>query len=476
MNSSRFSKALLMNPPTGLYRRDDRCQCRVEDQTVQIVFPPIELATIGAVLKKSGAEVRIEDYPARKATWDDFIADLKAFSPDFILINVTTATSDQDFQACQAVRDTLGPEVIVAAKGEFMDALGVEALEEHKFLDFGFHGEIERVMEKFHAGLPTEKIEGIIWRDSSGTVRRNPGHPVIENLDEIPWPDRSLLNNDLYLSPETGNPLTVVHGNRGCPAACIYCPAGVMSGFRVRHRTPENIVDEISECVQKFGIREFLFHGDTFTLNKSWLLKLCKLINDRGLDIRWGCNSRVDTLDDERARAMKAAGCWVVAFGVETGNQEMLDKMKKGAKLEQAIEAVAVCKRNGLRVHTFFVIGLPWETEETLEQTYQFAMRLNPDFFDFNIAYPLPGTEFYEIAVAENLFEKSPEDGGYARAAVRTHTLDSTYLTEWRRKKLLAMYLRPVYIARMLWRSGSPRVTANYVRAGARRLRQLIAS
>ncbi|MBI3734967.1 radical SAM protein, partial [Candidatus Sumerlaeota bacterium] len=324
------------------------------------------------------------------------------------------------------------------------------------------------------------ELEGLVYRDpdsgngSGPAIRRNPGHPTVQDLDSLPYPARDLLDNHLYRSPETGNPLTVIHGNRGCPAACVFCPAGVMSGFRVRHRSPESILGELRESVERFGIREFLFHGDTFTLNKSWLLKLCGLIKESGLKIRWGCNSRVDTIDDERAAAMRGAGCWVVAFGVETGNQEILDKLKKGAKVEQAETAVAVCKRNGLRVHTFFVIGLPWETEETLEQTYQFARKLDPDFFDFNIAYPLPGTEFYEIALAEGLFEKSPDQTGYAQAAVRTHTLPSQYLTEWRRRKLLAMYLRPAYIARMLWKGGSPRVTANYVKAGAKRLRQLV--
>lgn len=171
---------------------------------------------------------------------------------------------------------------------------------------------------------------------------------------------------------------------------------------------------------------------------------------------------------------MRKAGCWVVAFGVETGNQEILDKMKKGARVEDAEEAIAVCKRHGLRTHAFFVIGMPWETRETLAETYKLARRLDTDFFDFNIAYPLPGTELYEIALAENLFEQAPEQGGYAQAAVRTYTLSGKDLMRWRRRSLLSMYLRPTYIARTLLRSGSPRATLNYVRAGARRLGQLL--
>ena len=248
-----------------------------------------------------------------------------------------------------------------------------------------------------------------------------------------------------------------------------------MSGYRVRYRSPEQIMREIDECVTQHGIREFLFHGDTFTINRKWLLELCDRIIASGHKIRWGCNSRVDTMDDERAERMRRAGCWVVAFGVESGNQEIVDYMKKGQRIERAIQAAEICRRHGLRVHTFFVIGTPLETRETLEETFNLARRIDPDFFDFNIAYPLPGTELYEIVNREGLWERDPSQTGYAAAAVRTRELSSVDLTEWRRRALLRMYLRPHYIARTLLRAGSPTVAMNYVRAGTRRLRQLIA-
>jgi radical SAM superfamily enzyme YgiQ (UPF0313 family) len=241
-----------------------------------------------------------------------------------------------------------------------------------------------------------------------------------------------------------------------------------------RYRSPELVMREIDECVTRFGIREFLFHGDTFTLNKKWLLELCDRIIASGHRIHWGCNSRVDTLDEERAERMRRAGCWVVAFGVESGDQAILDKMRKGVRVERAREAVATCKRHGLRTLAFFVIGTPWETRQTLARTLEFVRELDTDFFDFNIAYPLPGTEMYALVEREGLFEQPPEGSGYASAAVRSHELSSAELTEWRKKALLSLYLRPKYIARMLARAGSPRVALNYVKAGARRLRQLV--
>lgn len=480
MAERRFTRAFLINPPTGLYRRDDRCQCKVEDQTVQIVFPPIELATIAAALRQAGAEVRIADYPAMGVSWDQYTADLKAYRPDMVLVNVITATCQQDFDALAAAKEILGrDQVLTLAKGEYMEALGEQALAERPEIDFGFHGEIEHVLEQFCLGQPLEALPGLVWRRPGeeghpSTVQRNPGHPLIEDLDSIPPPARDLLDNRLYLSPETGNPLTIIHGNRGCPAKCIFCPAGVMSGYKVRYRTPASIMAEIDECVTRFGIREFLFHGDTFTLNKNWLLELCDRIIASGHKIHWGCNSRVDTMDDERAMRMRQAGCWVVAFGVETGNPGIMEKLKKGQKVERAEQAIATCKRNGLRTHAFFVIGTPWETAATLEDTYRFARKLDTDFFDFNIAYPLPGTELHEIAEREGLIEKTNGNSGYASAAVRTYELSSRQLTQWRRKALLSMYLRPHYIVRTLARAGSPRVIRNYLKAGLRRFRQLM--
>jgi len=522
MTRPQLKRLLLINPPTGLYRRDDRCQCTVEDQTVQVVFPPMDLALSAACAERTGAECRIEDYPAVGRSWEDFLADLEDFHPDALIVNSTTATMEGDLQTCQLAKEKI-PGILAMAKGETLVVNAASVLRDHPELDLILPNEPEIAVEELAAGRPLHEVKGAHFRGSLlerfgeepaptlvepegkaqiARVKRrrapqervavlDPEVPLSErifftgkrdleqSLDAIPFPARHLLANDVYVSPETGNPLTVIHGNRGCPAHCVFCPAGVLSDFTVRQRSPENIVEELRECVEKHGIREFLFHGDTFPINKKWLLKLCRLIREADLDIHWGCNSRVDTMDDERAQAMKEAGCWVVAFGIETGDEGILKEMKKNATLEQAREAVDCVKRNGLRVHTFFVIGLPWETEETLENTWRFINDLDPDFFDFNIATPLPGTELHEIAIREGLLleDYDPARAGYASGAMRTFSgLDSAFLQDWRRRRLLRMYLRPRYIARMLARAGSPRNTLQYAKAGTRRLRQLLAA
>ncbi len=471
-------KVILLNPPSGLYRRDDRCQSRVEEQTVNIIFPPIDLAYLAAIARRAGATAIIEDYPATGKSWDDLKNRLHSFSPDFVLISTTTATVQDDLRAA-AIAKEVSPHCTTLAKGEYLSEFGESVLAEHPALDAILLGEPELTFEEIVSGNPFEEIRGLLFRkitDGGYEFIRTPPRPLLDDLDSMPFPARDLLDNSLYISPETHNPLTVISANRGCPAHCIFCPAGRLSNYALRVRSPQNIVAEVKECVERYGIREFLFNGDTFTMKKRWVLELCDLICKSGLNIHWGCNSRVDTFDAERARALKSAGCWVVAFGIESGVQELLDKMKKNARLEDAYKAVQVAKEAGLRTHSFYVIGLPWETKETLEATLRFARKLDTDFFDFNIAYPLPGTEFYEIAKRDGLFESEALSGGsYAQAAVRTYSLSSHYLTRWRKKALLSLYIRPHYVVRTLSRVVTkPRILKNYLIAGFRRIIHLL--
>lgn len=472
----KIKKILFAIPPSGLYRRDDRCQSKVEDQTVRIIFPPIDFALLAAIAVNKGIEAKIVDFPAQREKAADVKSILSQFAPDVILINTTAATLKKDLRFLGDVKSML-PEITTIAKGESLQFFAGAIFDNFASLDYIIYGECEEMFAQFLDGGEPGEINGLIFKDSAGRIV-NTGIPKPpENLDLFPLPMRELLDNSLYISPETGNLLTTIHANRGCPAHCIFCPAGRISGYKIRYRSPEKIVDEIKECTQKFSIREFLFHGDTFTMNKKWILELCDRIIDARLDIRWGCNSRTDTFDDERAQKMKAAGCWVVAFGIETGSAMILEKIKKGAKLENALRAVEVCRRAGLRSHAFYVIGLPWETEETLRETYRFAKKLDTDFFDFNIAYPLPGTELYEIAKNENLIVKDENPlsaGGYGEAIVKTYTLSPEKLTSYRRKMLLSLYCRPAYIYRTLRNAGSAGVIFNYLKAAASRVLQLI--
>jgi radical SAM superfamily enzyme YgiQ (UPF0313 family) len=464
-----IQKVFLIYPPTGVYMRDDRCQAPVEGMTAQPNRAPLDLAYMAAMLEALGIVCKIGDYAASKASWEELEQEIKNFAPDLLLVSVTTPTLIHDLAACRIARK-VSPATLTVAKGAHFTAKDDEVLLSHPELDLVIRGESEHAIADIAEGKDFSTILGLAYR-KDGQVLRNADRPYIEveDLDKLPFPARHLMNNRLYLAPDTGEPITMINTGRGCPHQCIYCAVTIASGYKLKVRSPKNIVDEIQECVDRHGIRNFFFRADTFTWDEKWVVDLCQMILDRGLKIRWGCNSRVDTISDKRLEWMKKAGCWIVGFGIESGNQEMLIKMKKRATLEQAENAVALCKKYGVKTYGLFLIGLPWETLETVNQTIRFAKKLGPSFLDFNIAYPLPGTEYYRIAKEMGLFDdKDLSKGDYARPIVRTLSLSTSQLIALRKKALLGFYLRPSYIFHTLKGIRSPRIFFNYVKSGLR--------
>ncbi|MBF0254787.1 MAG: radical SAM protein, partial [Candidatus Omnitrophica bacterium] len=311
---------------------------------------------------------------------------------------------------------------------------------------------------------------GLSWRQGGGFVK-NPDRPYLEteDLDELPFPARHLIKNELYTAPDTGEPITMINVGRGCPHQCIYCAVTVASGRKLKVRSPGNVVDEIEECVRRHGIKNFFFRADTFTWNEAWTVEVCRGILERGLKIRWGTNSRVDTISETRLEWMKRAGCWVVGYGFESGNEESLKHMKKCATLDQARTAVRLTHAAGIRVYGLFLIGLPWEDRLMIEDTIRFMKELDPDFVDVNIAYPLPGTEFYQMAEARGLFDRGDlGEGDYATPIARTEHLGPEDLKALRRKAVLGFYLRPRVILRTIAQIRSLKILMIYLTAAAR--------
>lgn len=465
---SQVRKILLAHPPSGLYRRDDRCQSRVEDQTIQVVFPPLDLAYMAAALEKEGCNVQIEDSPAAGTTWEEFRNRLSKFSPDVVVLGATQPTLANDRSAARMVKECL-PETLVGARGEIFSENSERILAAVPEFDFALRGETDFTLADIVRQGSPEGVGGVTCRVGK-EVRVGPDRPLLQDLDQLPFPARHLLRNELYRSPESDRPLTTIQTGRGCPSNCTFCSVHAVAGARVRHRSPDNVCAEVRECVERFGIREFLFHADTFTLNRKWVIELCQRIVETDLKIRWGCNSRVDTVDPERLQWMKRAGCWVIGFGVESGSNRTLQLMRKGATREQAVEAIRMCREAGIRTHAFFVFGFPWETEEDIKETIEFAKELDTDFFDFNIVYPLPGTGIYSTVVEKGLFDPDRvRDGGYGAASVRTHHVSAQQLESLRRQALWRLYLRPRYIMRTLVRAGSLGGALRYGKAACRR-------
>lgn len=457
-------RALFINPPTGNYIRDDRCQVPVENST-SVLRAPIDLAYMAAMVEQVGWEARIVDYPAEGLAWRDFELDLEVFQPDLLAVSTTTPTLPGDMRACELAK-ARNPTVLTIAKGAHVTTHDAETLSAFPQLDIAIRGECEELLAELLTTADRSTVLGISYREGE-RIQRNPDRPRLEDLDSLPWPARHLMNNRLYIRPDTGEPQTTIQTSRGCPARCIYCLVPTLSGFDTYLRSPTSIVAEMKHCVTRFGIRNFYFRADTFTLQKSWTLELCRLIQQARMDVEWVCNSRVDTMDPERAREMRKAGCWMVGFGVESGNQEILRHMKKGATLAQAERAIQACKDVGIKTYLFWVLGSPWETAETAQDTIDFARKLDGDFCEFHIAYPFPGTPLHEICTEEGLLGEEQLTGRNVKQAVaRSYALTAADLKRIQTRALRSFYLRPSYLARTLRSIDSPVKLWNYARRG----------
>ncbi|OHB47218.1 MAG: hypothetical protein A2099_02720, partial [Planctomycetes bacterium GWF2_39_10] len=369
----------------------------------------------------------------------------------------------------------INPNMVTIAKGAHFDIFDMESLEKFPYLDLVIRHEVEAGMRDLLEKEDLELIPGITFRDKSNKIVKNPNRKLFKNIDSLPFPARNLLKNHLYRRPDTGESLTVVMTSKGCPYNCVFCLAGELSDYNLIVRNPFRVVDELEECAKKYHIRNFFFYADTFTLKKDWVISLCEEIIRRNLKIRWAANSRVDTLDEDRVRVMQKSGCEVIGFGIESGRQEILDKSKKGITLENSENAIRLCKKYGIKSYMLFMIGFPWETREHIEDTVNFAIKLNGDFADFNVVYPYPGTEMYKIAKELNLFDEGELCGhDISRSMQRTLYLTTDELAELRKYAIRRFYLRPGYLVKKLTQIRSPLEFKNYFAKGYHILKDIV--
>lgn len=454
-------RILLIYPPSPVLNREDRCQQPTKDLIVIPPLPPTDLMYLAAVAEKAGLEAKINDYSQN----GDYEADLKEFNPDYLVVNIATPTLEHDLDAVKKAKE-ICPNVITIAKGAAFLTLADRIIKEHNELDFGILGEAENTLKKILEGKPKAEILGLYYKEND-EVKFTGNRPFIEDLDSLPFPARHLVDNNIYRRPDNNKVQATIKVSRGCPFHCFFCLATPVSGAKVRRRSPENIVAEIKECVEKYNIKNFLFWSDIFNIDKDWTMKLCQAIIDSGLKITWSANTRADTADLEMAEMMYKSGCRLVSIGVESGSQYMLEKMGKKITLNDVRRTVKVFKKAKIRIYNYFVIGLPWETEETVEETIKFAIELNSDFISFYTATPLPGSRFYDYALEHNLFDKETSfENAYYYPAVNTHNLSRERVFELHKSAIKRFYLRPLYILKMLSRIRSFAEIKNYFIAG----------
>lgn len=395
-----MTDVLIVNPPSPdghIYIRD---MCRWGRKSREkMIWPQSSLAYIAAMVPER-MSVRIIDAIAEEMSPDDFFAEIRKEAPRYYVSYVTGTTFQMDALGIQKAKAI---DATTIAVGTHASAVPQNTLDLIPELDYVIRHEPEmsfrEILDRHEAGQDIEGCTGIVYRDQAGKALVAPDRPLLESLDELPIPKQHLLPLDKYKMPFLGKRYVWVLTNRGCPYSCTYCFEGVVWGNSVRFRSAPSIYKEL-EYLAEHNVHNVLFLADLFTRDREGVLELCDLIVKNGLKVRWTCNSRVDTIDEEMARRMKEAGCWLVAFGIESGSQAVLDNVKKDAKVETARTTIEMCNRVGLKTWGYFIIGLPGENKQTVRETIDFSKSIPLDIALFHVAMPYAGTEFYFQAVA----------------------------------------------------------------------------
>lgn len=386
-----FMKVLLMHAPSrAKISKDDRCQVDLRGFTIEIPRPPINLLYLGAVSKEMGHETTIIDAPSEQISQEQCVELLSKF--DYAASSLSPQTLDEDVSILKYAKDSGAKTIAFGYASSIND---VELLKKYPFIDVAIRGEPEITFKEILGGMPTKEIKGVAFR-VDGRIIRNEDREFIDDLDSLPLPARELIRNELYKNPITGKTFTTVQASRGCNFRCTFCLSRVMNGSKARYRSVENVIKELKSCVADFGITDFFFRGDTFTVDNEWVREMCRKIVEEGLKITWYCNSRVDTIDKKTLEAMKKAGCKLIAFGIESGNEEILKHVKKGITKQEALNSIRAAREAGILTWAFYILGLPGDTEQTIRETIRFSKEVDSDFVEYHRFMPFPGTEAYE--------------------------------------------------------------------------------
>jgi len=410
--------------------------------------PPLGLGYIAAVLEENGySNVRILDCSVLEYSPQAYRRYLKQFNPDFVGIQTLTPNFYNALKSAQIAKEEAVP--IVALGGYHPTAKPTESLQlAHGNVDVVFRGEAEystlEFVQNIEAGLDWNQTKGISYLHSNNQVVHNESAPPIKNLDELPLPARHLLPMDKYRIFGSSFPATSVITSRGCPFSCDFCSVSAFYGAKWRPRSPEKIADEIRFLREVMDLKAVAFVDDLFFISKKRVKRLIHALS-QVKDIYWGATTRADAGELELLNLMRKAGCRLVFVGVESGNQDILNQIRKRTSIKQVEQYFDNAKKAHMDSLASISFGFPGETKQTIINTVNWVIhRLDPELALFTLATPYPGTEFYQKMLTSgkikehdyskyNLFFPITEITGISREEMKL-------MTKWAYKQF---YLRP---------------------------------
>ncbi len=439
-------RTLLLNPPS--YKGFDggagsRYQARRE---IRSVWYPTWLAYPAGLIPES----KLVDAPPNGLSLDDIIGIAAGF--ELIVMSTSTPTVAHDIAVVETLKREY-PHVKIGLVGPHTMVLPMETMAMSEALDFVTTGEYDYTVTEIAAGVPFDRVKGIVFRADGGPVRTE-DRPLIEDLDRLPFVSRVYardLTIENYYNGYLLHPYVSLYTGRGCRARCTYCLwPQTISGHAYRVRSVDNVYEEMALAKQLFPqVKEFFFDDDTLTQDPVRAEEIARRIKPLGL--RWSCNARAN-VNKETLKVLKEGGLRLLTVGFESGNQKILNNMKKGININQAREFMKATKELGILVHGAFILGLPGETEETIEETMRYAMELDPYSIQVSLVAPYPGTEIYAQGIKEGWIREGEDllKGGIQNAVVAYDGLSSEYIFESVERFYRRFYLRPRPILRIM--------------------------
>lgn len=413
-------------------------------------LPPLGLCNLAAVARDAGAEVSIIDAPALGLGIKETFEMLEAFNPDLIGITAVTISINNAAQLAKYIKEKKFQSPIILG-GPHVTAIPEETLRLFPEFAIAVIGEGEEtfleLVSKWDKGINLEEIKGLAFH-KNGKVIRSFSRPFIKNLDKLPLPSWNLLPNFPHAYSQSAMrshrfPSACLITSRGCYGKCTFCDTACF-GRKVRKHTAEYVITMLRDLINKYGVKDISFYDDNFLAFPKHLSKICQMITGEKLDITWSCDSRIDAIQSfDQLKTLKKAGCWQICYGIESGNQKILNEVKKNITIERIKQVVNWTASAGIHVKGFFMMALPLETGETIKETIKFAKELPLTNAHVTFTTPLPGSELYRTAPKYGTFDNDWHKMNMWNPVFIPYGVTEELLQKSKRKFFRVFYLRP---------------------------------
>jgi radical SAM superfamily enzyme YgiQ (UPF0313 family) len=429
------------------------------------VTPPYGLIVVAGSTVKGGYDTVVIDADAEVMTDADLLKRVVDLQPKWVGFTVMTPAVKLVARLSEQIKKNL-KDVKIILGGIHPTTLADETFRDIPYADFVVRGEGNDVLvellahlDKRQNSLSLNSIQGLSYLDN-GNVKNNSTRPPISDLNLLPMPAWYLLPMERYKAyrffgwtHQPRQPYAALFSSWGCPAKCSFCSSRLMHGKVVRYRSPENVISEIDFLVKNYNVRNLCFEDDCFTAKKSHVFEICSLLQKRGYPLAMMCQSRADFINEGVLVELKKTGFTWISYGVESGAQEILNRVDKKLALEKLIYAIDMTHRLGLRTHLNFIIGLPGENADTIKRTVKFARRLRGDSYGFSFATPFPKTKIWDDVESSGI-QLSRDWNRYDWVNHPPQSLNSDIsikqLFAMRRKAVSGVILRIDYVLRII--------------------------